>query len=97
MLILADLFEKFRDFSMEQGRFDVDHAQYVSAPLMAWDAMLKKNDVVLDPSTDPGMYLIIGSGMRGVFCTISKRHVKTNKPNVGNNDREQPLSYRVDW
>ena len=53
MLILADVFEKFRSVSMEQGRFEVDPAHYVSAPQMAWDAMLKKTDVVLDLLTDP--------------------------------------------
>ena len=65
MLILADVFEKFRAVSMEQGRFEVDPAHYVSAPQMAWDAMLKKTDVVPDLITDPAMYLMIESGMRG--------------------------------
>ena len=40
VLILADVFERFRSVSMEQGRFEVDPAHYVSAPQMARDAML---------------------------------------------------------
>ena len=73
MLILADVFEKFRAVSMEQGRFEVDPAHYVSAPQMAWDAMLKKTDVVMDLITDPAMYLRIEGGMRGDGFMISKR------------------------
>ena len=81
---------------MEQGRFEVDHAHYVSAHQMAGDAMLKKTDVVMDLITDPAMYLMIERGMRGGVCMISKRHAQTNNPMVGNNDPEQPLSYIVD-
>ena len=58
------MFEKFRAVSMEQGRFDVDPAHYVSAPQMAWDAMLKKTGVVMDLITDPAMYRMIESGIR---------------------------------
>ena len=74
VLILADVFEKFRSVSMEQGRFEVDPAHYLSAPQMAWDAMLKKRDVVLYLITDLAMYLMIESGMRGGVCMKSKRH-----------------------
>ena len=42
VLILADVFEKFRTVSMEKDRFVVDAAHYGSAPQMAWDAILKK-------------------------------------------------------
>ena len=49
---------------MEQGRFEVDPAHYVSAPQMAWDAMLKKTGVVMDLITDPAMYRMIESGIR---------------------------------
>ena len=82
---------------LQSGRFEVDPAHYVSAPQMAWDAMLKKTDVVLYLITDPAMYLMIESGMRGGVCMISKRHAQANNPMVGNNDPEQPLSYIVDW
>ena len=89
--------EKFGAVSMEQGRVHVDPAHYVSAPQMAWDAMLKKTGVVLDLITDPAMYLMIESGIRGGVCMISKRHAKANNPMGGNNDPEHALSYIVDW
>ena len=90
MLILADVFEKFRSVSMEQGRFELDSAHYVSAPQMAWDAMLKKTDLLLDLITDPAMYLMIESGMRGGVCMISNRHAQAKNPMVGNNDHCSP-------
>ena len=93
----ADVFEKFRAVSMEQGRFEVDTAHYVSAPQMACDAMLKKTDFVLDLITEPAMYLMIESGMSGGVCMISKRHAQANNPMVGNNDPEQPFSYILAW
>ena len=58
-MILADVFETFRNISLMKGRFEIDPAHYVSAPQMAWDAMLKKCSVTLDLITDPAMYLMI--------------------------------------
>ena len=63
---------------------------------MAWDAMLKRTDVTLDPITDPAMYLLIESGMRGGVYMISKRHARANNPPGGNFNPTQPLSYIVD-
>ena len=81
---------------MEQGRFEVDPAHYVSAPQMAWDAMLKKTGVTLDLITESAMYLMIESGMRGGVCMISKRHAQANNPPVGNFISKQSLSYISD-
>ena len=47
--------------------------------------------------TDPTIYLLIESGMRGGVCMISKRHAEANNPMVGNNDREEACSYILDW
>ena len=91
------MFEKFRAVTVEQGRFDVDPADYVSAPQMGWDAMLEKTGVVLYLITDPAIYLMIETGMRGGVCLISKLHAQANNPMVGNNDTEQPLTYIVEW
>ena len=88
--MLADVFEKFRSVTMEQGRFEVDPAHFNSAPQMASDAMLKKTGVVLHLSTDAAMYLIIESVMSGGVCMNSKRHARPNNRMVGNNDRSRP-------
>ena len=82
-MILADVFETFRDVSLTKGKFEIDPANYMSAPQMAWDAMLKKTGIVLDLISDHAMYRMIESGMRGEVCMISKRHAKANNPALG--------------
>ena len=82
-MLLADVFEHFRDTSLEPQRFHLDPAHYVSAPQMAWDAMLKISGTTLDLISDPAMYLMIESGMRGGVCMISKRYAKANKKYMG--------------
>jgi len=83
-MLLADVFEHFRDTSMEPHRFKLDPAHYVSAPQMAWDAMLKTTGIQLDLISDPAMYLMIESGMRGGVCMISKRFAQANNKYMGN-------------
>ena len=90
------MFEKFRAVSIEQGRFELDPAHYVSAPQMAWDAMLKKTGVTLDLISEPAMYLMIESGMLGGVCVISNRHTQANNPPVGTFNPEQALGFIVD-
>ena len=97
VLILANAFERFRSVSMEKGRFEVDPAHYVSAPQMSWDAMLKKTGATLVLITDPAMYQMIESGMRGGVCMISQRYAKANNELVGEYNPEQPKTYISDW
>jgi hypothetical protein len=40
VLLLADVFENFRRTCLE--KYKLDHAHYVSAPSLSWDAFLKK-------------------------------------------------------
>ena len=82
-MILTDVFETFRDVSLTQGKFEIDPAHYVSAPQMAWDAMLKKTDVTLDLIRDPSIYQMIEGGMRGGVCMISKRYARANNKSMG--------------
>ena len=96
-MILTDVFETFRTVSMEPNRFEVDPAHYVSAPQMAWDAMLKKTGACLELITDPAMYLMIEGGMRGGVCMISKRHSQANNKHLGQSyDASKPSIYIID-
>ena len=83
MLILADQVERFRSVSMEQGRFELDPAQYDAAAHMAWDAMLNKTGATLDLITDPEIYHIFDSGLSAGVCMISPRYGKSNNELVG--------------
>ena len=50
VLLLADAFENFRDMSM--NNYNLDPANYLSAPGLAWDAMLLKTGVELELLSD---------------------------------------------
>ena len=81
MLILADVFEAFRE--MGQSNFGLDPAHYVSAPQFAWDSMLKSTQAKVDLISDPAMYEMISSDIRGGVCMLSQRHAKANHKHLG--------------
>ena len=61
-LLLADVFENFRDMSLEIYEFDSTH--FLTAPVLTMQVALKKAKVKLDLLTDINMLLMVGE--RGV-------------------------------
>ena len=57
VLLLADVFENFRDVCQEN--YGLDPAWYYTAPGLAWDAALKVTKVELELLADPDMPLMI--------------------------------------
>ena len=76
VLLLADVFENFRDVCMKN--YQLDPAWYYTAPGLAWDAALKKTGVELELLSDPDMLLMFEKGIRGGISMISNRHGKAN-------------------
>ena len=81
VLLLADVFENFRDIYI--NHYGLDPAWYFSAPGLVWDATLKIRKVQLELLSDPDMLLMIESGIRGEIATISHRHAKANNEYMG--------------
>ena len=52
-LLLADVFENFRNMCIKI--YELDPAHFLSAPVLAWEACLKKTEVELELLTDVGM------------------------------------------
>jgi len=75
------VFEAFREMGMKN--FGLDPAHFVSAPHFAWDSMLKATKAKVDLISDPAMYEMISSGIRGGICMISQRHSKANHKDMG--------------
>ena len=65
-LLLADIFENFRQSCLEN--YELDPAHFVSLPGLAWQACLKKTNVELELITDYDMLLMIEDGIRGGIC-----------------------------
>ena len=61
-LLLADVFENFRDMSIEVYQLDLAH--FLSAPGLAWQACLKKAVVKLELLTNLDMLLMVEKGIR---------------------------------
>ena len=61
-LLLADVYEKFRDKCIEIYGLDPSH--FLSAPGLAWQACLKRKNVNLELLIDINMLLMIEDGIR---------------------------------
>ncbi|KAF0146940.1 MAG: hypothetical protein FD143_3161, partial [Ignavibacteria bacterium] len=92
VLILADVFENFRKFSLENYRLDPVH--YVSSPQFSWDAMLLYTGCEFELISDPAMFHMLDHGLRGGVSMIIHRYAKANNPEMGvQYDSAQPLAY----
>jgi len=78
VLILADIFENFRNVCT--SNYDLDPAWYYMSPGLAWDAMLKATKVTLQLLIEPDMLLLVEKGIRGGISTISHRYGEANNP-----------------
>ena len=78
VLLLADVMENYRDICIKD--YGLDPLWYYTAPGLAWDAALKISGIKLQLLTDPKMYLMVESGIRGGISTITKRYAKANNP-----------------
>ena len=75
-LLLADVFENFRNKCLEV--YELDPAHFLSLPGLAWQACLKKTNVELELLTDYGMLLMVEEGIRGGICHSIHRYSKAN-------------------
>ena len=92
VLLLADVFEEFRNVCMEN--YSLDPAWYYTSPGLSWDALLKHSGVSLELLTDPDILLLFEKGIRGGISMISNRFGKANNKFMGDNfDPSQPSKY----
>ena len=76
-LLLADVFENFRNKCIEI--YELDPAHFLSAPGLAWQACLKKMEVELELLTNIDMLLMIEKSIRGGICHSIYRYAKAKK------------------
>ena len=92
-LLLADVFEKFRDKCIEI--YGLNPSYFYSAPGLACQACLKKTDVKLELLTDIDMLLMIGAGIRSGMVQSLHKYAKANNKYMNNCDKNIELSYQT--
>ena len=80
VLLLADVFENFRDVSLQH--YGLDPAHNYTFPGFSRKAALKMADVELDLLTDIDQHLFIEEGIRGGVEMISHQYARANSSDM---------------
>ena len=91
VLLLADVFENFRDICLKN--YGLDPVYYYTAPGLAWDAMLKMTGVNLELLSDVDKLLMIEKGIRGGVSMVSNRYGKANNKYMKDFNKKKPSKY----
>ena len=90
-LLLADVFENFRNACMKN--YELDPAHFVYLPGLAWQTCLKKTNVELELITDYDMLLMIEDGIRGGICHAIQCYAKANNKYMNDYNNNKESSY----
>ena len=90
-LLLADVFENFRDMCLKE--YEPDPAHFLSLPGLAWQACLKKTNVELELLTDYDMLLMVEEGIKGGICHSIHRYAKASNKYMKNYNNNEESSY----
>ena len=90
-LLLADVFNNFRDMCLKE--YELDPAHFLSLPGLEWQACLKKTNIELERLTDYDMLLMVEEGIRGGICHSIHRYAKANNKYMKNYDKNEESSY----
>ena len=90
-LLLADVFENFRDTCLKE--YELDSAHFLSLPGVAWQVCLKITNTELELLTDYDMLLMVEEGTRGGICHSIHRYAKANNKYMKNYNNNEESSY----
>ena len=90
-LLLADVFENFRNACL--NNYELDPTHFVSLPGLAWQVCLKKTNVELELITDYDMLLMIEYGIRGGKFHAIQQYAKANNKYMKDYNKDKESSY----
>ena len=91
VLLLADVFENFRDLCLKN--YKLDPVYYFTTPGLAWDACLKMTNIQLELLSDVNMLLMFEKGIRGGISIISNRYGEANNKYMKDYDKNKDSKY----
>ena len=96
VLLLADVFENFRRTCITN--YELDPANYLTAPSLAWDAMLYKTGAKLEQISDYEIFSMVEEQKRGGLCFVgARRYAKANNRYLDDFNPEEEESYIMYW
>ena len=90
-LLLADVFENFRNMFVKV--YELDLANFLSAPGLAWQACLKRTKVKLELLTDVDKLLMVEKGIRRGICHAIYRYAKASNKYMENYNKDKEESF----
>lgn len=91
VLLLADVFENFRDTCL--NIYKLDPAHYFTCPGLSWDAMLYYTKVNIELLTDVDMLMFVERGTRGGIVQCCKRYIEANNKHMENFNPTKESNY----
>ena len=94
VLLLADVFEKFRKMCL--SNYGLDAAHYFTSPGLSFDAALRMTRVRLQVLPDIDMHHFVENSIRGGISMITTRYAEANHPHLSSGfDPMSRLAYLI--
>ena len=81
MILLANMYEEFRDTCLKH--YKLDPAHFYTSPGLAWRTCLKCTGIKLELLTDPDVLLMFEQGIRGGFTQAVRKYASANNKYMG--------------
>ena len=90
-LLLVHVFENFRNKCIEI--YELNVANFLSGPGLAWKAYLKQTEIKLELLTDINMLVTVEKGIKGGMCHAIHKYAEANNKYMKNYNKNKDYSH----